>query len=46
MGGDGKFLLEMGRKQGMRWGGIIMGGWEIIKVSLHRWQRVANTPIL
>ena len=39
MGGDGKFLLNMGGSQ--EW-----GGWESFKVSLHSWQRGANQIIL
>ena len=41
---DGKFLLKMVRKPGMRGEGVgfIIGGWKIFKVSLHSWQRCAN----
>ena len=36
---DGKFLLKMVRKPGMRGEGVgfIIGGWKIFKVSLHSW---------
>ena len=44
-GGDGKFLLEMGRT-GM--GGVvsIMGEWEIFKAFLYSGERGANPVIL
>ena len=36
---DGKFLLKMVGKPGMRGEGVgfIIGGWNIFKVSLHSW---------
>ena len=46
LGGDRKFLLEMGGRQ--EWGGVgfIMVGWGLFKFSLHSWQRGANLPIV
>ena len=43
-GEDGKFLVVIEGKQGMRWGWFYNGGWKIFEVSLHSWKRDANTP--
>ena len=40
-----EIFTRNGGKPGMEWvrgGGVIIGGWEIFRVSLHSWQRGAN----